>query len=89
VMGRSEKVKIFATTRMDTDIRLQFEMFPRIELQPDDNIGDIIRFVDVEVQSAIDEKQLLHGVVPSDLKDEICNLIRERSKGMYVDRESY
>ena len=48
-------VKIFATTRMDTDILRQFEMFPRIELQPDDNIGDIIQFVKTKLQSTIDD----------------------------------
>jgi len=75
-------VKIFATTRMDTDILLQFEMFPRIELQPDDNANDINQFVETMVQSAIKDKRLLHGIVPSDLKVEICDVLCERSKGM-------
>jgi hypothetical protein len=75
-------VKIFATTRMDPDILLQFKMFPRIELQPDDNVGDINEFVKTSVQSAIEEEQLLHGVVPSDLEVEICETLCERSKGM-------
>jgi len=83
VVERSKNlVKIFATTRMDTDIILQFEMFPRIELQPDDNVGDINQFVKAEIEKAIEEKQLLHGVVPSELKVEICNALCERSKGM-------
>jgi len=38
-------VKVFATTPMDTDILMQFAMFPRIELEPDDNVDDINRFV--------------------------------------------
>jgi len=75
-------IKIFATTRMDTDILLQFDMFPRIELQPDDNVSDINQFVETQVQSVIQEKKLLHGVVPNDLKDEICKVLRERSTGM-------
>jgi len=75
-------VKIFATTRMDTDILMQFEMFPRIELEPDDNIDDINRFVKEKVQGKIDRKQLLHGNVPNVLKDEICQVLCERSKGM-------
>ncbi|KAI5842360.1 hypothetical protein BZA05DRAFT_344360, partial [Tricharina praecox] len=49
-------VKIFATTRMDTDILLQLAMFPRIELQPDDNVGDINEFIESNVQMAIDEE---------------------------------
>jgi hypothetical protein len=75
-------VKIFATTRMDPDILLQFKMFPRIELQPDDNVDDINQFVKTSVQSAIKEEQLLHGVVPPELEVEIRETLCERSKGM-------
>jgi len=76
------RVKVFATTRMDPDILLQFEIFPRIELRADDNFDDIKRFVDTSVQKAIDDKLMLHGVVPLDLKEEICAVLHERSKGM-------
>ena len=75
-------VKIFATTRMDTDILQQFEMFPRIELQPDDNIDDIGRFVKTKLQSTISDGLLLHGDVPDKLKVEICNVLCERARGM-------
>jgi hypothetical protein len=83
VMERSKNlVKIFATTRMDPDILLQFERFPRIELQPDDNYADINQFVEKTVQNVIDDKQLLYGDVPDDLKGQICDTLRKRSKGM-------
>ena len=83
VVERSKNlVKIFATTRMDTDILLQFARFPMIELQPDDNVSDINQFVETNVESAIEEEQLLHGVVPYELKVEICAVLCERSKGM-------
>ena len=75
-------VKVFATTRMDPDILLQFVMFPRIELEPDDNVNDINRFVEEKVQGAIVRKQLLHGNVPNALKGEICQVLCARSKGM-------
>ena len=75
-------VKVFATTRMDPDIVLQFEIFPRIELQPEDNFDDIKLFVDTSVQNAIDGKLLLYGTVPHDLKEEICKALCKRSKGM-------
>jgi len=78
----STLVKIFVTTRMDTDILMQFEMFPRIELEPDDNVDDINRFVKEKVQEAIKQKRLLHGNVPNPLKEEICKVLCERSKGM-------
>ena len=83
VMERSKNpVKIFATTRMDPDILRQFKMFPRIELQPDDNVSDINQFVEKSVQSAIEEGRLLQGVVPSELEVEICEALCRRSKGM-------
>jgi len=75
-------VKIFATTRMDTDILRQFEMFPRIELQPDDNFSDINQFVRTKVLGAINDRLLLGGVVDHALKAEICDVLCERSKGM-------
>ena len=82
-------VKIFATTRMDTDILRQFETFPRIELQPDDNIGDINRFVETKLQSTIDDGQLLDGDVPGELKDEICDVLCKRSRGMCVQPDHF
>ena len=75
-------VKIFATTRMDPDILRQFEMFPRIELNPDDNIGDINEFVKTKLQSTIDEGLLLEGDVPDRLKAKISDVLCKRSKGM-------
>jgi len=83
VMEHSKSlVKVFATTRMDPDIALQFEIFPKIVLQSDDNFDDIKHFVDTSVQKAIDDKLLLYGDVSLDLKDEICEVQHERSKGM-------
>ena len=80
-------VKIFATTRMDTDILRQFEMFPRIELQPDDNIGDISQFVKTKLQSTIDDGLLLEGDVPDELQVEICDTLCKRSRGMYANND--
>jgi len=60
---------------MDTDILLQFEMFLRIELQPDDNVNDINRFVKEKVQDTIDDKQLYHGAVPIELQDKIRQVL--------------
>ena len=81
VVGRSKTlVKIFATTRMNIDILVQFEMFPRIELESDDNVDDINRFVKAKVQGIIERKQLILGNVPNALKDEICQVLWERSR---------
>ena len=77
-------VKIFATTRMDPDILRQFKMFPRIELEPDDNMGDITQFVKAKLQSTIDDGLLLEGDVSDELKFEICDALCRRSRGMYA-----
>lgn len=83
IVERSKSlVKIFATTRMDIDILRQFEMFPRIELQPDDNVTDINQYVKTNVRSAIKEARLLDGNVPHALEVEICEVLFQRSKGM-------
>ncbi|KAF8420375.1 hypothetical protein EV426DRAFT_706146 [Tirmania nivea] len=76
-------VKIFVTTRMDVDILSQFENFPRIELQPDDNVGDINKFVLTKVQSSIKNYKLLQGDVSNEVKEEICNVLCQRSKGNF------
>ena len=82
-------VKIFATTRMDIDILRQFESFPRIELQPDDNIGDISQFVKARLQSTIDDRLLLDGDVPDNLKVKICDVLCKRSKGMCAHHDHW
>lgn len=75
-------VRFFATTRTDTDIFLQLGSFPRIELQPDDNVSDIDRFVNSSVRSVIADSQLLHGNVSLEVEKEICCVLRSRSKRM-------
>ncbi|RPB22322.1 hypothetical protein L211DRAFT_769603, partial [Terfezia boudieri ATCC MYA-4762] len=76
-------VKIFVTTRMDSDILMQFEIFPRIELEPDDNEDDINAFLRTQVQSLIDDGLLLHGEVSKELKEEIYNSLCQRCKGNF------
>jgi hypothetical protein len=67
---------------MDPDILLQFKIFPKIELQPDDNATDINQFVEIKIDNAIKQGLLLHGEVQPDLKVEICDVLCNRSKGM-------
>ena len=75
-------VKIFATIRMHPDIVRQFEIFPRTELQPDDNESDINKFIATKVQSVLDEGLLLGGNVDGELKAEIQNALCKQSRGM-------
>jgi hypothetical protein len=75
-------VKIFATTRIDPDILHQFQGDPKIELRSDDNFGDINQFINMRIESAINDGLLLHGDVRCELKFEICDALCQRSKGM-------
>ncbi|KAF8534161.1 hypothetical protein BDD12DRAFT_896905 [Trichophaea hybrida] len=76
-------VTIFATSRNDLDILHQFGMFPRIDVQPDDNAKDIREFIQSNVAHAIDDAQLLQGHVSEDLRMEICDALGTRSKGIF------
>lgn len=74
-------VKIFATTRMDGDILHQLREFPRIEIEADDNIEDIILFVNDRVRGIVNDG-LLH--VSPEVQQEVCSFLCEKAKGMYV-----
>jgi hypothetical protein len=83
VIGKSKNlVKIFATSRNDVDIVRQFEIFPKIDVQPDDNEDDINEFITKRVASVVSERQLLDGKVNCDFEKEICKVLRTRSRGM-------
>ena len=79
-------VKIFVTTRMDPDILAQFEIFPRIELQPEDIVYDINEFIRTKIENAIVDGLLLYGDVSIELKEEMYNVLHQRCKGKYVER---
>ncbi|KAA8894567.1 hypothetical protein FN846DRAFT_999693 [Sphaerosporella brunnea] len=74
-------VKVFATSRNNPDILRQFEMFPRISLQPEDNFGDIKEFIAEKLKSAITHHPLLH--ITEDLEREIYDVLCVRAKGMF------
>jgi len=75
-------VKIFATSRNDMDIFLQFKEFPMIDLEPDDNISDINEFITWRMKNVIRDRELLSGKVSDRLETEIRKALCERSKGM-------
>ena len=84
IIASKNVVKIFETTRMNTDILIEFEIFPRIELQPDDNVGDINDFVRTNVNRMVNDSLLLHGKVSNELQKEVCTVLCQRCKGKYA-----
>ncbi len=75
-------VKIFVSSRDDTDIVLRLGRFPSIVIQGNDNHQDIKRFVDFEVHRAISDKLLLDGQVSDLLKERVIKTLVDRSNGM-------
>lgn len=81
VMERSKNlVKIFVTTRMDVGTARQFEIFPKLELQPGGNDHDIPRFIKETIQTSAEGGQLLDGAVDDGLREEI-NALSKQSRG--------
>jgi hypothetical protein len=75
-------IKIFVSSRDDMDIKLRLESVPNHYIDAKDNTGDINRFVLREVKNAINNKRLLYGMVPDKLREQIIQVISERSNGM-------
>jgi len=88
VVKRSKNlVKVFATTRMDTVVDLQFET--TLVLKPEDNENDINYFVRSKVRSMIDDGLLLDGIVDCGLETEIIDAVCARSMGTWVHYEHF
>ncbi|KAI5839121.1 hypothetical protein DFP73DRAFT_599118 [Morchella snyderi] len=76
-------VKIFVSSRDDTDIKRRLGKVPNHYIDAKDNTGDIERFVVREVTSAIDQKRLLYGTISDSLREKIIHTVAERSNGMF------
>jgi len=75
-------VKIFGTLRNDPDILSQFNMFPWIVMDPNDNTCDINRFIKTKLEVAIADGRLLSGHVSEKLLLDIYNVLSSRSRRM-------
>jgi hypothetical protein len=75
-------VKVFVSSREDSDIVCRLEKSPNILIDAMDNGQDIDRFVHTEVDNAVKEKRLLGGVVSETLYDKIVNRLIRGAQGM-------
>jgi KAP family P-loop domain len=75
-------VKIFVSSRDDTDIVCNMEDSSNILINARDNSDDIHRFVHSEVERSIADKRLLNGQVSDDLKSHIIKTLVEGAEGM-------
>lgn len=77
-------VKLFLTSRDDGDIVSHLADLPNLYIHAHDNSDDIKRFIDVEVERAIEKKRLLGGQVSIDLKNHLVHSLNIGANGMYA-----
>jgi hypothetical protein len=85
IIQKSENlVKIFMSSRDDTDLVRKLENSPNLYIKASDNAEDIQRFVHTEVERAISEGTLLDGDVSLDLRQLVTKRLVNGAQGMYV-----
>ncbi|KAK8055731.1 hypothetical protein PG993_000958 [Apiospora rasikravindrae] len=72
-------VKIFISSRDNTDIALSLEGSPNVYIEADDNAIDIEAFITDQLAKA----KLLHGKLSDTLHTEICDTLLAGAKGMF------
>ncbi|KAL8720548.1 MAG: hypothetical protein Q9181_007895, partial [Wetmoreana brouardii] len=84
VRNSSNLVKIMVSSRDDADIVCRLSNVPNVFIRSDDNGDDVDRFIELELERAIDEQRLLKGRVPADLKQRIMRELRRHACGMFL-----
>ncbi len=79
VASASRPVKVFISSRRDTDIKRQFEDGPNIGILATDNWGDISTFVTAEIER---HETRQRRKISSALRADIINTLQEKSDGM-------
>jgi len=75
-------VKIFVSSRRESDIIDSFSDSLTLKIEPKDNLEDITRFVTVELDKRVKSRRLLHGNVSHTLKTEIKDRLLRDATGM-------
>ncbi|KAL8798803.1 MAG: hypothetical protein Q9182_006375 [Xanthomendoza sp. 2 TL-2023] len=84
VQKSSNIVKVAVSSRDDADIVCRLNNVPNVFIKSDDNGDDVDRFVELELDRAIDEQRLLNGRVPLHLRNRILHELRSRAHGMFL-----
>ena len=80
----SNVVKVFLTSRNESDIVCRLRTTPNIYIDMQKNEIDIRRFIDVGIKQAVMQKRLLNGQVSEALQSKISSTLDSRARGMYV-----
>ncbi len=79
VQSSTKLVKVFISSRRDTDIKRQYETGPNVAIEATDNAADISVYV--AEQLGLYEKRRRHKL-RRDLRQEIITVLQEKSEGM-------
>jgi hypothetical protein len=75
-------VKIFVSSRDDSDIVSGLDNCPNVLIHVSDNSEDISHFIRSQVDRSIKDNILLHGDVSDELKSCIVEVLTDRAQGM-------
>ncbi|KAL8835809.1 MAG: hypothetical protein Q9176_006690 [Flavoplaca citrina] len=84
VQTSNSLVKVIISSRDDLDISCRLAGVPNIYISSDDNRDDLDRFVEQELDKAIEEQRLLRGQVSSFLRQQIIDRLRAGANGMFL-----
>ncbi|KAL8769068.1 MAG: hypothetical protein Q9209_004854 [Squamulea sp. 1 TL-2023] len=84
VQNSNNLVKVMVSSRDDSDIVCRLAHVPNVYIKSDDNADDVDRFVEQELDKAIDEQRLLQGCVSVSLRQLILDELRSRAHGMFL-----
>ena len=85
IVAKSENiVKVFLISRNDGDITARLTSTPNIYINAQRNGSNINRFIGIELDRVIQQKQLLRGQLSRALRDEITATLSDQADGMYV-----
>lgn len=82
IQQSSNIVKVFVSSREDSDIICKLENSPNLYIDAEDNKKDIENFIRVEVAEAILKKRLLNGNVSVRLRQLIVERLGKDAQGM-------
>ena len=84
VQTSNSLVKVIISSREDLDISCRLVCVPNVYIISDDSRDDLDRFVEQELDKAIEEQRLLRGQVPSCLRQQIIERLRAGANGMFL-----
>ncbi|THY92784.1 hypothetical protein D6C93_05837 [Aureobasidium pullulans] len=76
-------VKILVSSQKARDIDVRLDKFACIMVNEKQNKNDIDAFVDLQVATAIESKQMLAGRVSLDLSNRVASILKTKAKGSF------